>query len=250
MGSKKSGWDKKILRDQCGMKGYSVKDLDLRKCLITTAGVYLSEGTDSILRKKTDTIRWYGHCLWAFSYGKFDPENTREFCKDLKDVYLLLRYTNSEHHSSVPSDTREFTYFEDDDKYSDGSVRGFFVKPFDEKNKLYWIPDGLRVTAAARTRKVYQRAGAFCMKELGYIEESFDRDGFASFISQRKRLDKFGSWKDGLESFQGQCDSGCVKVSEEEAGKPLAGFSDGKDTANCLIARLEYPYVITVYREA
>ena len=252
-------FSKGYLSKTYGMRAISLADLNPDRMLVTTAGVYLNESLYDILDYETKAIQEYGYCLWTFG-RKINTQFGRAFCSNWaqnsgKDIYLLIRYTNSGDESEETS----FRHFNKTDfnKLSAEEQRLLLGKDGDACELL--IPENINATGTEIA------SHGFIIEEFCYLREHFDFEEFKKLFWTVTQTSKhaIGTYPDMKQpkavladaslSLSGQRDTSCLckkdngsissllhKEIEDPNRDNVAGYT------NYILAKLKAPYIVDI----
>lgn len=244
------------LVEKYNVRLYSIKELNLGRMIVTSAGTYLKETIGEILDYEIKATQDpdYGYCLWTFG-KKINTQFGRAFCKDWcdktgEDIFLLIRYTNSGNNS----DGINYRHFNPDDFYTlslaeQELLLGTNSTP--EDRAVLRIPE--RIDSTGTNSATH----GFVIGELGIIKEGFDFDQFKQqfncVVKSPKKDFKLGKapgrqggfLTDAAMTLAGkQHDTSCMQLKE---GATLESMPcEEKDTTDYIIARLKAPYIVDI----
>lgn len=252
-------FSKDYLSKTFGMKAISLKDLNLDRMLVTTAGVYLNESLYDILDYETKAIQEYDYCLWTFG-RKINTQFGRAFCSNRvqnsgKDIYLLIRYTSSGDESAETS----FRHFDraDFNRLSAKEQKLLLGKDGDACELL--IPENINATGTEIA------SHGFIIEEFCYIKEHFDFNEFKKYFwtvtqSSKHAIGMYPDMKqpkavlaDATVSLSGQRDTSCLCIKNNCClsnllHKEIADPNQDNiaDYTNYIVAKLKAPYIVDI----
>lgn len=175
----------------------SYKSLSLDEMFLSSAGNYLGEGLDQILRYENDAIHGIvgdsenGYCLWTFSNNAVSMKTVRKKCYDYhkkgKDVYVLFTYTPSttylhtephEHQKIVPEEIKELS----NDEITSLKLQG--------PEKLF-VPEIVNTTSADQPN-----TAAFVIQEFALLKEQLNPDKLKELCNAVRANDKLSEIKE------------------------------------------------------
>ncbi len=236
----------------------SIKDLDLGRMIVTSAGTYLKEGIEEILSYEIPVTKNpdLGYCLWTFG-NKINTQFGRRFCrewceKDEKDIYLLIRYTGSQDHS----ESIDYNHFnrEDFNNLSGSEKKLLLGKNCTEEDIAQLnIPKEINSTGTSKARH------GFVITDFYLVKEHFN---FTSLVPQfnsivktksknpdvvQTKLPGGGYLKSATDSLKkGHCDTVCLQLKEGNHVVLPELSVDDSDTTDFILAKLAAPYIVDI----
>lgn len=236
----------------------SIKDLDLGRMIVTSAGTYLKEDIEQILSYEIASTRNpdLGYCLWTFG-NKINTQFGRRFCrewceKDEKDIYLLIRYTGSKN-QDAPIAYNHFNRA-DFNTLSESEKKLLLGKNCTEEDIAQLnIPEEINSTGTSKARH------GFVITDFYLVKEHFN---FASLVPQFNSIVKTksrnsdvvqiklpggGYLKSATDSLKkGHCDTVCLQLKEGNHVVLPELSVDDSDTTDFILAKLAAPYIVDI----